>query len=543
MTSIIIKNYASKEIYTAPVTKDAREVRKLGGAHYIEFPIDTDTVQPFTRGCFIQVDGKYYYLKRDAAPEPIQGVNGYRYVLKFYAKEHDMDDVLFKLEGDAFPGRPFSLTSSLRDFAYAVTECMINFQSNKWWYDNTMPQDNDMREISFEGENCREAANKIANEYGVEWWVEENDNGSNVIHFGKCEKGDERNIKEGEIVNRFPVSKRGDDSNYGTRFYIFGGTTNVPNNYRLGSDESDLSYVAPRRICLREFTDLGIPAKDTNGKPIYPEYYDVQKEGITGNRIQKQIVVDNIYPKETRVIENLTTAQKDIGLANKVLVYTITSEDALVKQSLIVGTVGITFTSGDLKGQSFDVKLKNPYGSSGTYSYRELEIVPRVDNMGGGRVVITPGRLKPEIKDSFILTGVNVGDKAIEAAELELWKKGRELADRYAADTNIYDCETNPVYCAANDIKFDIGQKVVLMGAHFGTEGRKSRVQGYERKLYNPYIATYSIGDNTVYSRGLRMSKLINMTARVAEQSTLLSRNNAFQIRTGISAAPTTVAE
>ncbi len=39
------------------------------------------------------------------------------------------------------------------------------------------------------------------------------------------------------------------------------------------------------------------------------------------------------------------------------------------------------------------------------------------------------------------------------------------------------------------------------MGPQFGIDGRLSRIQGYEKKLYNEYIATYTIGDNTPYSR------------------------------------------
>ncbi len=541
MTSIIIKN-GSEEIYTAPVTKDAREVRQLGGDHYIELSFNTDKILPFTKGCEIEagVDSinvpMVWTLKRDAVPEPIQGVNGYRYVLRFYAKEHDMDNVLFKLEKDEFPGRPFRITTTLKEFCRLICVCL-----GSSWKNDTSLNDTDAREISFEGENCREAAAKVAKTFGVEWWVDYKY--ASYLYFGKCEKGDEKDIKEGEIVNRFPASKRGDDSNYGTRFYIFGGTTNVPGNYRYNKDETALSYIAPRRICLREFNDdLGTPVTN-NGEPVYPRYYDAVS-GLTRSQvIEKLIVLDDIYPKQTGVITEVTPAQEDIGLENKVLVYTIKPDFGFVSQIQIVGIVGITFTSGALNGQSFDVNLKDAISQSGTIRYYALEIVPSVENIGGDRVVTTPGTLSPESGDSFILTGVNVGDKAIEAAEKELWEKGRELADRYAADTNIYDCETNPVYCAENNIKFDIGQKVVLKGAHFGTEGRKSRVQGYERKLYNPFIATYSIGDNTVYSRSLRMRKLINMTARVAEQSTLLSRKNAFQILTGISATPTTVAE
>ncbi|MCC8154797.1 MAG: hypothetical protein LIP01_11725, partial [Tannerellaceae bacterium] len=58
-----------------------------------------------------------------------------------------------------------------------------------------------------------------------------------------------------------------------------------------------------------------------------------------------------------------------------------------------------------------------------------------------------------------------------------------------------------PAYCSEHDKTYEVGQKVCLMDARFGESGRLSRSQGFEKKLYNPYIATYTVGDNTVYSR------------------------------------------
>ena len=90
----------------------------------------------------------------------------------------------------------------------------------------------------------------------------------------------------------------------------------------------------------------------------------------------------------------------------------------------------------------------------------------------------------------------------------------------------VYDCPTNPVYCQAKSINFDLGDKVVLKGAHFGEDGRKSRVQGYEKLLYAPYVATYNIGDNSVYSRTLKAYKELNATI-IAAVGTTTSKGGA----------------
>ena len=64
----------------------------------------------------------------------------------------------------------------------------------------------------------------------------------------------------------------------------------------------------------------------------------------------------------------------------------------------------------------------------------------------------------------------------------------------------------------------------MLKGAQFGEEGRKSRIQGYEKKLYAPYIATYNVGDNSTYSRTRKIYKGLN--APVLEAVATTERKN-----------------
>ena len=103
--------------------------------------------------------------------------------------------------------------------------------------------------------------------------------------------------------------------------------------------------------------------------------------------------------------------------------------------------------------------------------------------------------------DTFVLTGVKLPQQRIDEAEQELLNAGTSYAAKHSSDTTVYDCETNPVYCTHNEKNYEAGQAVRLMGPQFGIDGRLSRIQGYEKKLYNEYIATYTVGDNTPYSR------------------------------------------
>lgn len=532
MTTITI--YSPKgNTHEVPINKDARVFRQLGGDYYVELPFEVDKTLALPKGSYILVSDsttdsttdpetdnaeKYaekYALRSDASPEPISGVNGYKYVLKFYSRQHDMEACQIKWYNSKSTELSFRVTTSLRGFAQLIADNMNKYFNptddpevpDVWSFDGEL-DDTDMREQSFEGVSCWEAINSIANLFGVEWWV---DHGKQLtIHFGKCENdGDETVIREGEIVNRFPAPKRGDDSNYGTRFYIFGGSQNVPETYNPhnnASVESSTYHIAEKRICLCEYTDIG-ERKD------YIPYFDainVPQAEI----VEKTITLNDIFPKnETKIgeedilerTENIIEGEEE----QEQRVYYI----EVSEKPAVLSTLGITFTSGALSGRSFGAA----YTTLGEVSY--IKVLHTTENSGGASLIVVPNaNLAPKAGDTYILTGVELTPDKILTAERELWNKGTALARQYANDTNVYDCPVNPVYCKEQKVDLALGDKVELKGAHFGEGGRKSRIQGYEKKLYKPYIATYNIGDNSVYSRTAKVIKDIQLPVAEAER-------------------------
>ncbi len=516
MTSITIYNPTGEAVHEASITKDARVFRQLGGDYYVEVPFSVADTLALPKGSYIRVTDpttereEKYALKRDASPEPISGVNGYKYVLKFYSRQHDMEACQIKWLAGGSEELSFRVTTSLKGFAQLIADNMNAYLGeNAWSFDEEL-DDTDMREQSFEGVSCWDAINNIANAFGVEWWV---DHGKQLtIHFGKCENdGDATDIREGEIVNRFPAPKRGDDSNYGTRFYIFGGTQNVPDTYNPHNNtsvESSTYHIAEKRICLRKFSDTG---QDLG---YYIPYFDVIEDLPQAEIVEKTIILNEVFPKnETTIVEGDILKQDEniIEGEEKQPVYYIKVSEKPKELS----TLGITFTSGALSGRSFGAAYTTQVG--GSY----IKVLHTTENSGGASLIAVPNdNLKPKAGDKYILTGVALDDDRIEASEFELWNKGTELARQYANDTNVYDCPVNPVYCSENYVNLALGAKVILSGAHFGEKGRKSRIQGYEKKLYNPYIATYNIGDNSVYSRTAKVIKDIQLPVAEAVAST-----------------------
>lgn len=497
-----------RPLFDVPMTKAHKEVCKLGGEHYVELQFSHSEILPLTRGCFINYNNSVYTLNKDAAPEALTSADGYRYTLKFYARQHLMEHRVFRWLTGFNNEVTFSLTTTLPTYAQLLVENMNSYMGASYaikWIYNAIPTElqEQTQALTFDGVTCWEAKDMIAQAFGVECWVEEADvyEGTQlvrrlVINFSKCSRGSAIDIREGEVVNRFPPARRGEDANYGTRYFVFGGTKNIPEDYYEDSTGGVTNHISQKRLHL------------PNGR----EYIDAV-EGLTGTEIvERTIILDHIYPKNTDTITGVDIKPaKILEWEDSTDIYIIEAADTAFSgmKSDILGTLGITFTSGALEGRSFDVSINDVI--AGETFNRKFEIVAQVEGEDGASQIVVPNQyLKPEAGDTFILTGIKLPAERIDAAERELAIAAQGYVAEYSADTNVYDCPTNPVYCTLNDIDLSLGQKVRLVGAHFGEEGRNSRVQGYEKLLYSPYHATYNIGDNNTYSKSLKVSQILN---------------------------------
>jgi hypothetical protein len=515
----------SQAIYEASIGKDSKEVCRLMGEHYVELRFKHTTILPFTSGCYITYRNSVYTLKKDAAPEALSSADGYQYTLQFYARQHLMEHRIFRWLTGANNEVTFHLTTTLEEYAKLLIANMTAYVGDMrgivWKY-GAIPEDvaTHTKALSFDGISCWDALTSIANEFGVEWWVTETarlDATTITLHFGKCAIGDYEEVREGEVVKRFPPARRGDDANFGTRFYVFGGTKNLPDDYLENTTGGTTNHISEKRLHL----------------PNGLEYIDAV-DGLSGSQIvEKTIILDDIFPKNTEYVSAVKTVEREIidGEKNGIAYVVVCNDTAFHPADMKIGTLGVTFTSGALNGRSFEVDIND--AKSGEAFDKQFEIVPQVEGEEGSSQIIIPNEyLKPSVGDSFILTGIKLPDENMRFAENELLVAGTAMAHEYYADTNVYDCVTDPVYCTNADIDYALGQRVRLVGAQFGEEGRQSRIQGYDKLLYDRHQATYSIGDNNLYSRSLKLAKELN-NATLSEVKTQKRENKSdiYQIK------------
>lgn len=493
---MIIYNRNGVELIDAPVTSSAVRKRVLMGDNYVSLPFSHDTYIDFAPGSYIIYNGlKFEIIDVDKnRPTRNATTGGWDYTLQFDDQERHMTRAIVFWLSQKPREAVFHDTTDLQSFGNLIVENMNAFVPAKNWKMRDLSDElkEGTKLVSFNGDTCWNAVNTIAETFGVEWWTEQSE-GYIYLCFGKLEIGTEEDFVEGDVITSIP-SRRGDDSNYGTRFYVFGSTRNLTEDYGQADQGGTTNHVSEIRLRL----------------PGGQEYIDARPDMAWNDVVEKFVVFEDIYPKNTDTVTSVEKVKRQTDSGTEYEARVIYAKDTpFLPTDLIPGeTLQAVITSGALSGRTFDIQLGAAFDDPDTWNPetnpfdRKFEIVADVETTGEQEIIIPNDNLDIEPGNTFVLTGIKLPGARIGEAEQELLEAGTTWAQKNSKDTSVYDCPTNPVYCQLNDKSYELGQKVRLVNeAQFGSSGRSSRIQGYEKSLDNEYQATYTVGDNTAYSR------------------------------------------
>lgn len=493
---MIIYNRNGDELIDAPVTSSAVRKRVLMGDNYVSLPFSHDTYIDFAPGSYIIYNGLKFEIIDVEKNRPTRNATtgGWDYTLQFDDQERHMTRAIVFWLSQKPREAVFHDTTDLQSFGNLIVENMNAFVPAKNWRMRNLSDElkEGTKLVSFNGDTCWNAVNTIAETFDVEWWTEQSE-GYIYLCFGKLEIGTEEDFVEGDVITSIP-SRRGDDSNYGTRFYVFGSTRNLTEDYGQADQGGTTNHVSEIRLRL----------------PGGQEYIDARPDMAWNDVVEKFVVFEDIYPKNTDTVTSVEKVKRQTDSGTEYEARVIYAKDTpFLPTDLIPGeTLQAVITSGALSGRTFDIQLGAAFDDPDTWNPetnpfdRKFEIVADVETTGEQEIIIPNDNLDIEPGDTFVLTGIKLPGARIGEAEQELLEAGTTWAQKNSKDTSVYDCPTNPVYCQLNDKSYELGQKVRLVNeAQFGSSGRSSRIQGYEKSLDNEYQATYTVGDNTAYSR------------------------------------------
>lgn len=479
---MIIYKKDNTQILDAPITKAAKRNWQLMSANNIALSFELSDYIDIPKGSYIIHDGQTFYMIRSFAPEDHATKDGYKYAPVFDGPEYWLGTRNIFYIAQGYREAVFTDTTNAAGFGQIIIDCAnVQLPGFTWLFyvhgdvDGTVA-----KTLAFKGESILDAVTMVAEALETEWWAIAN--GTEItLHFGKLEVGSNLTVRVGEIIKSLPP-RRGDDTNYGTRFYVFGGTTNLTADYGQVDQGGTTNHISEIRLRL----------------PNNQAYIDAW-EGLEEEDVVEQIVFfEDVFPTSEDTITAVTTVERPIDDSEETFTAYIIEASAspFAETDIIPGeTIMVVFSSGVLLGREYEVSKVSDFAN------KKFELIGVHEDDGDGGLITMPGGvLIPAVGDTFSLTGVKLPDARATEAEQELLAVGTAHAAKNSNDTQVYECPTDAIYCQNNDIDLPMGQKVLLPHPRFGPDGRESRLQGFVKALWNPYMATYTFGDNTTYS-------------------------------------------
>lgn len=526
-----VKIYRGSEvILETQINEGAKGVFSLKTSDYIILPFSLPQPIYFNLGDYVNLEGvfdnavgalmsKRYEITEKQQPTYNEETGGYDYQLKLDAYYWKWKNKIFKYIPENAAGEAsWSLTAPLDvhmgvflrnlkalDYKYNDVDFEVSIDStveNKavaMTYDNISLLDALFAMSAKEAWNC-------------DVWVTDN-----IIHFGRNEYGDavkiERNVEAGNITR---ANSKGD---YGTRFFAFGSTRNIPTNYRPTDEQPVVNGIVQKRLML----------------PAGTPYIDAI-EGMTEDEaVEKVVVFDDVFPRRVGELSDVTSHTEEIenedGIKETIIYYRYKDTGLLFKDEYYLEgeKLKVKFESGKMNGLEFEVTF-DPDNKG-----EQLWEIVRNNNYGR---FLPDDTIKPENGDYYVLSGFNiklVSNKYISDAEQELKEKATEYAAKAVKDDSTFQVplRSSWVYEDIDRHLFDFGQRINLIDTAFFENGRFSRVLGWEIKLDIPWDSPiYTIGESMPYSRIGEIEDKIDSLTYKGQSYTSIGGNSIYIIST-----------
>lgn len=486
---------------STPINRGAKGYFSLMQHDYIVLPFSLRTPVNFGIGSYVDLRGvfddalggklaKMYYVTELQNPTYNTSTGGYEYQLRLNAYYWLWNNFIFKYTPESAGGEAsWSLTAPLDVqmgvFLRNLSELGFTYNGTPYEISIDSTVENKAVAMTYDNMHLLDALFSMGGKdaWDCDVWVTEN-----VIHFGRCEHGDAVKIELG--VEASDMVRNESKGTFATRIYAFGSTRNIPANYRPSNEQAVVNGVVQKRLMLPEDT------------PYVDAYPDMKPFEV----VETVVVFDNVYPRRVGTLSDVRTVDRELTGGEETgtfKAYQYKDTGLSFKDEYIIEgqELKIRFQSGKLNGLEFGVIFEPEGTEEGSQTW---EIVANEDY---GRL-LPDETMCPENGDKYILSGFNiqlVSDQYTPEAEQELLEKARDYAEKTKVDDGTYTTTLRWSWVKEDQISrtFDVGQKINLVNkGFFGTEGRVSRVIGWEMCLDIPYDnPIYTIGESAQYSR------------------------------------------
>lgn len=493
------------------ITKDAVSHEELMTSDYIQLSWNDDKTIVLPAGAYIIYQDEKYSLIEPYLPLR-ENEAEYKYTPQFHSRIMIWDKIpvpLYTYESDGLTIKSremdWDFTGSPADAMYMVKQAIKNETGEDWTIQlsESLPA---TITISSQSTSIFSNLNNIAEECETEWWT---DKKTNTIYLSECKYGTPLKLIVGENVSVPSVSESKDG--YYTRFYAFGSTRNITQEYDSGQATN---HIANKRLGLD-------PTKYPGGFKDIKGHFEngvFTSDLMPGEIFIKTLFFDKIFPSSKLTISDVRARLKYRldNNGNKIKIGGTDDEPVYEqyaiwyfqienfnfdKESIIDGkNLSVSFESGQLAGRDFELKYydkpekKNDEADVTTFEIKTGDYEIIIDESTGN---IIPGLsyIIPQNGDQIILFNIIMPSEYVSSAQNELEKELDKAISDASKDNNSYEVESYPENFYEHSYDTHLGQEVNFYN---GDNILNSRILMVEKHLDFQYEQTIRIGNEHI---------------------------------------------
>lgn len=515
ITQIIKRNGETIQLNTNEpfcFVKEATLTSSLMGDDYISLKIVSSEWLSFAKGDKIIVGGNEYSIRATTTRE-IVSEGYYNYEPVFYGVMYDLMKTIYR-NCDKYgksDKSTFDLTYTIKEFVQVLIYNLERDYPGVWKFDEDNCPETEAKTIQFSGVNCLQALQTLCNseQFNLEFQITQ-DNGIRTIHIGKFGKrinppsgADFFEWGKGNGLYNLKEQKI-DDKAIITRLWVEGGTTNIRSDYRGYAERLQLPM---QRMNQYDHTLADGTVVKANTEMI--GISDERKRYIENAELRDKIgseedvkTYDNIYPKRTGKV-TAVVADDICAFVDDTMDFDLNKKDDKGTVYLVNGvSAKITFTSGRLAGQQFELNAKGGYDDK----TKTFKIIPFTDNRG---LTIPSEETKNsffiEVGNTYKITDIYLPEQYEKRAEEDLWyagsddfKDASQVKAQYALTFDrLYFLQS--LSSDTDTSVFAVGDYVPVKDTRFGIE-KTMRIQKITRNLLLEHDYQITLADSTAIS-------------------------------------------
>ena len=515
ITQIIKRNGETIQLNTNEpfcFVKEATLTSSLMGDDYISLKIVSSEWLSFAKGDKIVVGGNEYSIRATTTRE-IVSEGYYNYEPVFYGVMYDLMKTIYR-NCDKYgksDKSTFDLTYTIKEFVQVLIYNLERDYPGVWKFDEDNCPETEAMTIQFSGVNCLQALQTLCNseQFNLEFQITQ-DNGIRTIHIGKFGKrinppsgADFFEWGKGNGLYNLKEQKI-DDKAIITRLWVEGGTTNIRSDYRGYAERLQLPM---QRMNQYDHTLADGTVVKANTEMI--GISDESKRYIENAELRDKIgseedvkTYDNIYPKRTGKV-TAVVADDICAFVDDTMDFDLNKKDDKGTVTLVNGvSAKITFTSGRLAGQQFELNAKGGYDDK----TKTFKIIPFTDNRG---LTIPSEETKNsffiEVGNTYKITDIYLPEQYEKRAEEDLWyagsddfKDASQVKAQYALTFDrLYFLQS--LSSDTDTSVFEVGDYVPVKDTRFGI-AKTMRIQKLTRNLLLEHDYQITLADSTAIS-------------------------------------------